>query len=254
VRKARERQTWYLPMGTAVHKVIEHKIETGEVLEFEDVFFPLIREQRKIEPDATQWLAGGPKDAPYMGQKVVDMGKACVENAFKILDKMSVFHVEYDATGYLPGCEVPIKAFIDIVGEHEDYGYVVLDWKSSAAKPKNDLQLRTYSALLRVPSIAGNDHPFTEHGSIVFNGYWAMLRPGATPKTDKGRFVDLTSIDMNELGARYQRAYDKMRNSEYGALSTFCDFCTQKPNCLAQSGPTARATYYDKSEADGIPY
>jgi hypothetical protein len=241
-------------MGTAVHTIIEHKIKTGEELEFESVFFPLVREQRKIEKDTTQWLAGGPKDAPFMGQKVVDMGKACVENAFKFLEKMTVYEVEYDASGRLPNLEVPVKAFIDLVGEHEDFGYVVADFKTSASKPKNDLQLRTYSALLRVPPLAGGDHPFTEHGSIQFNGYWAMLRPDAAPKTNKARFVDLSDLDIDELGARYQRAYEKMKNKEYGAFSTFCDFCTQRPNCLAQSGPTERAIYYDKSETDGIPF
>lgn len=241
-------------MGTAVHTIIEKFIETGEVPEFEDVFFPLVRAQRKIEPDTTQWLAGGPKDAPFMGQKVVDMGKQCVENALKILEKVTVYEVEYDATGRLPNLEVPVKAFIDIVGEHEDLGPVVLDWKTSASKPKNDLQLRTYSALLRVPALDGNDHPFTEHGSTKFNGYWAMLRPDASPKTEKARFVDLSEIDVEGLGLRYQAAYDKMKNKEYPALSSFCNFCTQQPNCLAQSGPTERATYYDKSETDGIPF
>lgn len=81
-----------------------------------------------------------------------------------------------------------------------------------------------------------------------------MLRPGATPKTEKGRFVDLSDINLEGLGARYQRAYEKMKAKEYPALATFCSFCTQQPNCLVQSGPTARATYYDKSETDGIPF
>lgn len=189
-----------------------------------------------------------------MRQKAVDMGKACVENAFKFLEKMDVWHVEYEATGRLPGCDVPIKAFLDIVGEHEDYGPVVVDWKSSAAKPKNDVQLQTYCALLRVPQDGGNDHPFTEHGSLLLNGYWAMLRPGAKPKTDKARFVDMSNLDIHALGARYQEAYEKMQAKQYQATSSFCNFCTQKPNCLAQSGPTKRALYYDKSETDGIPF
>lgn len=241
-------------MGTTVHTSIETFIETGEVPEFESIFYELVRKQRTIESDTSQWLAGGPKDAPYMRQKVVDMGKACVENAVKFLEKMTVWHVEYDATGYLPNCEVPIKAFIDVVGEHKDLGLLLPDWKSSAARPKNNLQLETYSALLRVPSISGNDHPFTEHGSLRFNGYWAMLRPGATPKTDAARFVDLQELDIEALGTRYQRVYEKMQQMIVPATSTFCDFCTQKPNCLAQSGPTDRAKFYDKSESEGIPF
>lgn len=250
IKKARERQTWYFPIGTTVHKVIEHKIETGEELEFEPIFYALIREQRKIESDTVNWLSGGPKDAPYMRQKAVDMGKQCVENAFKFLEKMDVWHVEYDATGFLPGCSVPIKAFVDIVGEHEDLGPLIVDWKSSASKPKNDVQLETYAALLRFlwREVGGTAYP------TDLNGYWAMLRPDAKPKTEKARFVDMSELDIEALGRRYQAAYEKMQNKEYQATSTFCDFCTQKPNCLAQSGPTKRALYYDKSEEDGIPF
>lgn len=182
-----------------------------------------------------------------MRQKAVDMGKACVENAFKFLEKMTVFRVEYDASGRLPGCEVEIKAFIDIVGEHEDFGYLLPDWKSSAAKPKNDVQLETYAALIK-----HNPHPSIPEGD--YNGFWAMLRPGAKPKTDKARFVDMSNLDVHALGARYQEAYEKMQAKWYQATSSFCNFCTQKPNCLAQSGPTKRALYYDKSETDGIPF
>lgn len=231
-------------MGTAVHTIIEHFIATGEVLKFEDVFFPLVREQRKIEPDTTQWLAGGPKDAPFMGQKVVDMGKQCVENALTFLDDMEVWEVEYELLINLPGLEVPVKMFIDIVGEHKKHGPLVPDWKSSADKPKNNLQLETYGAGLKIGGA---------YRDIDFKGYWAMLRPGAKPKTDRARLVEF-QMTPEELGARYQRAYEKMKAKEYPALATFCDFCTQKPNCLVQSGPTARATFYDKSETDGIPF
>jgi len=230
-------------MGTAVHTIGEHKIKTGEELEFEDVFFPLVREQRKIEPDTTQWLAGGPMDAPFMGQKVIDMGKACVENYFKFLEKFKVQHVELDVSGYLPNCEPLIKGFADLIGEHDDHGFIVVDTKTSAAKPKNDVQLQTYSALygvkLKIPTP---------------NAFWLMLRPDAKPKTDKARFVDMSELDIGELGARYQRAWDKMQQMIVPASATFCTFCTQQPNCLVQSGPTARATYYDKSETDGIPF
>jgi len=179
-----------------------------------------------------------------MRQKAVDMGKACVENAFKFLEKMDVWEVEYEINATFPGCEIPVKMFIDIVGEHEDHGPLVPDWKSSAAKPKNDVQLETYCGALSLDE---------KYKDIKFNGYWAMLRPDAKPKTDKARFVDMSNLDIEALGLRYQKAYEAMQAKQYQATSKFCDFCTQKPNCLAQSGPTKRATYYDKSETDGIP-
>lgn len=245
IAKAQERQTWFFPLGTTVHKIIEHKLETGEELEFESVFYPLIREQRKIEKNTVNWLSGGPKSDPIMKQKAVDIGKACVENAFKFLEKMDVWEVEYEINATFPHCEVPVKMFIDIVGEHKDYGPLVPDWKSSAAKPKDDAQLETYCGGLTVGGA---------YKDIKFNGFWAMLRPDAKPKTDKARFVDMSTLDVGRLGRRYQRAYEAMQAKKYPATSKFCDFCTQKPNCLAQSGPTKRALYFDKSETDGYPF
>lgn len=240
--KAREKQTWYMPMGTAVHTVLEQKILTGLDVSFEAVFYDLVRKQRKIEADTSQWLAGGPKDAPYMREKVVEMGKACVANGLAFFKDFEVEHVEYDLSGPLPGLDVPIKGFGDYTGKHKEHGKLVVDAKTSADKPKNNVQLETYSARYELM-----------HGERP-NGYWLMLRPGAKPKTDKARYVDMTNLDVNKLGARYQRAYEKMQQMIVPATSTFCDFCSQKPNCLAQSGPTERAKFYDKSESDGIPF
>lgn len=229
-------------MGTAVHVVLEEKLVNNEDVPFEEIFFDLVRKQRKIEPDTTQWLAGGPKDAPFMGQQVVEMGKACIENGLAFFKDFELEHVEYDLSGPLPGLDVPIKGYGDYTGTHKKHGKLVVDAKTSATKPKNNVQLETYSARYE---LMHGDRP---------NGYWLMLRPGAKPLTDKARYVDMTELDVEALGARYQRAYEKMKAKEYPALATFCTFCTQQPNCLVQSGPTARATFYDKSETDGIPF
>jgi len=242
VRKAREKQTWYMPMGTAVHTVLEAKLVNDETLDFEEVFFALVREQRKIESDTSQWLAGGPKDAPYMREKVVEMGKDCIQNGLAFFKNFELEHVEYDISGDLPGLSVPIKGFADYTGKHKKHGKLCVDAKTSARKPKNNVQLETYCARYE---LMHGDRP---------NGYWLMLRTGAEPKTDKARYVDMSELDVEALGRRYQAAYEKMQNKEYPATSTFCDFCSQKPNCLVQSGPTERAIYYDKSETDGIPF
>jgi hypothetical protein len=217
----------------------------------EDYFYPLIEAQLKIDPDDVNWLAGGSQDDPVIRGKALDLVKRCFENALKFLEDIDVWEVEYDATGILPGCDVPIKAFIDITGEHKKHGPVIVDWKTGKQKPKTNLQLETYDALLSQPSISGNDHPFTEHGSLAFTGLWAMLNPDAS----QARKVDLSGVDPSALGARYQKAYDAIVKKVWKANAGFhCRFCTQAPNCLIEAGPTDRARYYDKSEQEGLPF
>ncbi|QEA11264.1 Cas4 family exonuclease [Streptomyces phage Geostin] len=250
VKRAEEKQTWFFPLGSAVHQCVEDYLQTGEVPEFTDRFYPLIEKQLKIDPVDVNWLASGSQDDPIIRGKAVELGKRCVEAAIKFLDDIDVWEVEYDATGRLPGCEVPIKAFIDIVGEHKKHGPSIVDWKTGKQKPKTNLQLETYDALLHVPSISGNDHPFTEHGTMKFTGLWAMVNPDAA----KARPVKLDT-DPSALGARYQAAYEQVKERKWQANAGFhCRFCTMAPNCLVEAGPTKRARFYDKSDEEGFPF
>ena len=254
VKLAEEKQTWFFPLGSAVHQCVEDYLQTGDVPEFTDRFYPLVEKQMKIDPVDVNWLAGGSQDDPIIRDKAVEVGKRCVENAVKFLDDIDVWEVEYDATGMLPGCDVPIKAFIDIVGEHKKHGPSIVDWKSGKQKPKSNLQLETYGVLLNTSTpLSGNDHPFTEHGSIKFDiGLWAMVNPDApNARPVKG----LTEVDASALGARYQAAYEKIQEKKWQANAGFhCRFCVMAPNCLIESPGTKRATYYDRSEDEGYPF
>ncbi|WNM75025.1 Cas4 exonuclease [Streptomyces phage Dennebes] len=254
VKRAEEKQTWFFPLGTAVHQCVEDYLQTGDAPSFEERFYPLIEAQMKIDPIDVNWLAGGSPDAPIMRDKAVELGKRCVDNAIKFLDDVEVWEVEYDASGMIAGCEVPIKSFIDIVGEHKKHGPVIVDWKSGKQKPKNNLQLETYAVLLNTSTpLSGNDHPFTDHGSIKFDvGLWAMVNPDApNARPVKG----LTEVDASALGARYQAAYEKVKERKWQANAGFhCRFCTQAPNCLIEAGPTKRARFYDKSDEEGYPF
>lgn len=256
VAKAPERQTWFFPIGTAVHNMIEdwvsvRDVENMDIASAEHYFYPLIRKQMEEDPDDVNWLAGGSVDAPVIRKRALDLVKACFERAMVFLDDIDVWEVEYDATGQLPGCSVPIKAFVDIIGEHKKHGPVIVDWKTGKQKPKNNLQLETYAALLSSPSISGNDHPFTEHGTMRFTGLWAMLNPDSA----KARPVKLVDVDASALGARYQAAYEAIKERKWKANAGFhCRFCTMAPNCLVEAGPTGRAKKYDKSEEEGYPF
>ncbi len=248
--KAEAKQTYFFPLGTAVHQSIESYIK-GEFFSTREIFFKLVEDQMKIDPDDVNWLSGGPVDNPTIRGRALEIAEQCVGNAIIFLEDMDVWEVEYDATGMLPGCEVPIKAFVDIIGEHKKHGPCIVDWKSGKQKPKTNLQLETYASLLSQPSISGNDHLFTEHGSLAFRGLWAMLHPEAS----KARPVDLSNVDASALGARYQKAYEQIKKKVWKPNPGFdCKFCIMAPNCNVESPMTERSNYYDKSSEEGIPF
>lgn len=247
VRQAEEKQTWYLPIGTAVHSMIEHSFSpayAGLVLKPEGFFYPLIERQLKIEPDTSKWLAGGPKDSPIVEGKALQMVSDCFERALEFLEDIDVWEVEYDASGRLPGLEVPIRAFVDILGEHKKKGPVIIDWKTGSTKPDN-FQLETYAALL-------NNHFNPELYGYGWRGRYAMLSPAYKSTT---RFVDLSATDPREVGLKYQAVYEKMKAKLYQTNAGFdCKYCFHQLNCRVNAGPTARANYYDRSHEDGFPF
>lgn len=242
VREAESVQTWYVPIGTAVHDMIEAHLSGEVTFEVEDFFYPLIEKQMEIEPDVFKWLAGGSKDAPITHEKALQRAVDCYEKAVQELEDIQVWEVEYDASGRLPGLSVPIKAYVDIIGEHKKKGPVILDWKTGSTKPDN-FQLETYAALLKQDA-GWNLYPF--------KGRYVMLSPTYTSVT---RYVDLSEVDPEAVGKKYQTVYDRMQAKRYETKAGFnCNFCFQQKNCLLKAGITNRSVYYDRSERDGYPF
>lgn len=258
IRQGEPKMTWFLPIGTAVHQMIEDHIEWGRDTFYsspscpvsappsaEDYFYKLVSEQMEIEPDLSKWLAGGPKEAPVTEEKALQQVKDCFEKALEFLDEIDVWEVEYDASGNLPGLEVPVKAFVDIVGEHKKHGPGVWDPKTGKQKPKDNFQLYTYAALLR-----GSKNPDLVRAS---KGKAAFLM--LNPLSAKARPVSLADVDPAEVGAKYQKVYERMRGKLYPTNHGYdCRFCFQASNCKLESGLNARTMYYDKAEGDGFPF
>lgn len=252
-RKAEPRQTWFFPMGSAVHESIEAYVSTGKVPEFESVFYPLIEKQLLIDPDHHNWLSAGSREHLVQGAVAVETGKRCVESAVRFLQDVDVWEIEYDASGYLPNCEVPVKAYIDLLGHHKKHGPVVVDWKTGKSGPNDIFQLEVYSALLQ----AGDTSSIRPYLASQ-QGYWGMLHPEAKPKTAKGRLKDLSHVKPEDVGARFQRAYEGMKKAIYKANKDRfkCGFCVMQDNCKAHNAPlqTERTIFYDTSAQDGIPF
>ena len=245
VVKAEEVQTWYLPIGTAVHSMIEYHLDPRhpDSPDAESFFYPLVQRQMLIEPDLSKWLAGGPEAAPIKEELALQRVTECFERAVQELDDIDVWGVEVDVSWRLPGLDPDLKAFVDLVGEHKKKGPGIWDWKTGSTKPDN-FQLETYASLLMV-----NDSlPYTTE---EFKGRYVMLAP-RTPNT---RFVDLRDVSPAEVGAKYQRVYEKMQKKIYKAEPGFgCRYCFNQENCLANKGLNPRTQYYDRSAQDGIPF
>lgn len=238
-------------MGTAVHTSIESYLGTGDIPEFKEIFYPLIAKQMEIDPNHREWLHAGTGENIVQGQAAVDLGRLCVDNAVKFLKDMDVWEVEYDASCALPGLEVPVKAYIDILGEHKKHGPLIVDWKSGKKAPTSIFQLEVYKATLLAPAkrVTGASH---------FKGWWGMLHPEGEPKTARGRLRDLSHVTPEAIGKRFQAAYDGMKKQIYKAKADkfSCKFCVMQDNCLAYQFPhrPERAVYYDNSSTDGCSY
>lgn len=248
LKGGQELQSWYLPIGTVVHEAIEARLK-GELLDLTSRFYELVSNQMRIEPDLSKWLAGGPEDAPITHEKALSRAVECYQQACQELDDIEVWEVEYDASGSLPGLSVPVKAFIDIIGEHKKKGPVILDWKTGSSKPGN-FQLETYAALLMAGESGYYDISQRKDG-LHWSGRYVMLAPGSV----NTRYVDLSDVNPAEVGRKYQEVYDRMQGKRYETKAGFnCRFCFQSENCLANKGMTKRAMYYDESEKDGYPF
>jgi|SRR5882757_97160 len=240
-----EKQSWYIPIGSSVHDKIEARLKGEPDRPMEDYFYPIVSKQMRIEPDLSAWLAGGPADAPITHEKALQRAVECYEKAEEELADLDVWEVEYDASGGLPGLDVPVKAFIDIIAEHKKKGPVIVDWKTGSTKPDN-FQLITYAALLK-----HNDHDATFCVDQFDFGRYVMLAPGAA----NTRYVDLSEVNPAEVGAKYQEVLERIEGKHYETKAGFmCKFCFQSENCMVNSGITPRTTFYDHSTEDGYPY
>jgi CRISPR/Cas system-associated exonuclease Cas4 (RecB family) len=212
-------------------------------IQAEKYFYPLIERQMQIDPDHKSWLKSTASDGVLTEARALRHVRECFSKALEFLDEVDVWEVEYDASGRLPGLSVPIKAYVDIIGEHKKHGPVILDWKTGKQKPKDSFQLETYKALL-MQNAGWNLYDFT--------GLWAMLHPEAS----KARPVSLDHVDPAEVGAKYQAVYEKMQAKLYPTkYSKYnCGMCFQQDNCIMKSGPTRRAKYYDRAAEEGFPF
>jgi hypothetical protein len=237
VRKAEGVPAWYFVIGTAVHEWIELHISSRDTPEtthdsVEELFMSEVLRLRRIEPDTTKWLHGGTKEAPMVEERALKLAQDCVEKAVIYLQDIDVWEVELDVSGKLPGMDLPLKAYVDIIGEHKKHGPIIGDWKTGKSKPKNSIQLETYNVLL------GNMNLYQD---MQFKGLWLMLNPDAPT----ARPIDFVET-VESVSGMYKASAERAEAGIYPAKVQYnCRFCDMKPNCKAASGINKRTEYYD---------
>ena len=241
VAKAEGIPAWYFAIGTAVHQWIEEYLDSKKRLpldSIDDFFMEEVLRLRRIEPDTTKWLHGGSKEAPVIEERALKLAQDCVEKAVIYLQDIDVWEVELNVSGTLPGLEeMPLKAFVDVIGEHKKHGPIIGDWKTGKSKPKNTIQLETYNMLLRTSNFElGDGKPLPK-----FKGLWLMLNPDA-PSARPVVFKETPT----SLSGMYRASAERAVAGIYPAKVQYnCKFCDMKPNCKAASGINQRTRYYD---------
>lgn len=239
---------WYFIVGSAVHNWIRDELATEPhslPRPIEDYFNDEVEKALEIEEDQSVWLHGGSDDDPVVGDKALALARACAGRAADFLTDVDVWGSELDVSGYLPGCTMEIKAYLDIVGEHRKHGPVIIDWKTGRTKPKDNIQLETYNGLLIVEGSEYFKH------TVAPKGLFVMLNPDAA----QARPV-IFKHTPESLGKLYGGIEKQIESKVWKPEPQFnCKFCNMKPNCRTMSGATQRAKYYDTPVKDGgLPF
>lgn len=246
-KKAWSLPAWYFIVGSSVHGYIEDELSSDSPPRpIEEYFAEQVAKADDLEEDRSLWLHGGSDDDPVVEEKALALASACVEKFHVFMeDIQEVWAVEYDISGHLPGCSMEIKAFVDLIGVHKKHGPVIVDWKTGKTKPKDNIQLETYNAL-----IITNMLEYFKHTSAP-RGLYGMLNPDAA----KARPVTFKHTP-ESLGKLYGGIEQQIKKRLWKPEPQYnCRFCTMKPNCKTMSGRNDRTRYYDTPEKDkGYPF
>jgi RecB family exonuclease len=149
--------------------------------------------------------------------------------------------IELDISGYLPGCPVEIKAYLDRVFWDPVFDkHWILDLKSGKKPPRSPEQFGTYRALLKV-----------KYGLDVQNGVPFLNRKGTLGKT-----YDLSEYTPEAVGEVYGRAWEQVQESArtgaWPAVTGNCFVCDVQESCALVNGPLAPT--YDPASPGYTPF
>lgn len=231
----------WLATGSAVHQVTElydRALLRGDVESFDvttawPIFFGgQLEDLRKKDPNEFHWrsskrepIAWWNQMGPQMVQAYIDWRKRSPYTIWTTPDGEPA--IELDVSGYLPGCEVEIKAYLDRVFHDPVFDQlIIVDIKTSKSPPKGADQFAVYAALMAAK--------WSEAVAPLGAAY--MTREGtlATP-------WPLLAYTPEAVGELYQEAWEQIKRGYFAANpGDACRICDVSSSCAAINGPLAR--------------
>lgn len=144
--------------------------------------------------------------------------------------------IELDVSGYLPGCEVEIKGFVDRIFVDPVFDKLIdVDLKTGKRPPKNGDQFGTYNALMKVKYGVDTD----------------LGVPFLNRKATLGKPYPLAAYTPEAVGALFGEAWERIQAGDFpatGIQTNDCFICDVASSCAAKNGPLAAR--YDPSHPD----
>lgn len=150
--------------------------------------------------------------------------------------------IELDVSGFLPGCPVEIKGYVDRIFRDPVFDRLInVDLKTGKRPPKDAMQFGTYAALMEV-----------KYGVKTDLGVPFMNR-----RATLGKPYELTEFTPEFVGEIFGKAWAQIQAGDFpatGIANGACFICDVASSCHAKGGPHARL--YDPShpEREEIPF
>lgn len=236
----------WLAGGSAVHEVTE-RFDLDQVIpplggvewtaktvwrEWTIHFGAHLDKLRKAEPNEFNWKRSPsePIEAwnilgPQFVQSYIDWRQRSPYEIWTTPDGVSA--IELDISGYLPGCPVEIKAYLDRVFWDPVFEQlIIVDLKTSKRPPKNPDQFATYAALL----------------AAKYDGVAPVL--GAAFMNRKGTLSTpwpLLAHTPEAVGEVFGEAWKQIQAGEFEASpGDACFLCDVMSSCAVKNGPLAQ--------------
>ena len=135
--------------------------------------------------------------------------------------------IELDISGFLPGCPVEIKAYLDrIFWDPLFKKFWILDLKTGKKAPASSAQFGVYAALVKV-----------KYGIDIADGAAFMNRLGTL-----GKPWDLTEYTPEAVGQVFGDVWRQIQYGDFpanGIANRGCYICDVSAACAAKNGPLA---------------
>lgn len=234
-------QSLWLAGGSAVHETTEHydllSMVDGhggfEIKEAWDATFDnQLFELREKEPNENLWRRSPSEDIErwrsiglQFVQSYIDWRERSPWEIWTTPDGEPA--IELDVSGFLPGCPVEIKAYVDrIFYDPVMKRYPIVDLKTGKRPPGNADQFGTYSGLIKV-----------KYGLTADLGVPFMNRKGTV-----GKPFELAEYTPEYVGEVFAKAWEQIQAGHFpaeGIAKNDCFLCDVSAACHAKGGPLA---------------